>query len=1007
MRILFIFFFFLFSQLWSQKELFDLARKYAKEGKKELAEGIYENLYAQNRDSPLGRRALLELAELKSSESKEEALELVQPLLEEGVEDSIASDAYLLAERLLTSKEEKAKLLIRYANIFLKGEKRKEFLERAMIYLDELGKRKKALEVLKILSSEYPEERVSYQIQIAKKRWELGDKGRAKLILMRWVKEKAARDKLVDFFLEEGDTGEALYYLRQYDKFSSKRLASLYIDIGSLERAKEVLPKEESLDVLKLKERLFLKGDYLDSLYYLAQKIKDWDMLAEYYIRKGIKDSLSKIIQNIEDPLIRVRALISLGKLEEAYQILIGKEGHEKVKLELSKLLSEEGKYEEAYSLIEDITEFFPKESLLIQKIEICDLLGIEAQADINAIKKWGCYPIRRENKRVLLSLLKDVAFGRKTRIGLLRKLFQEEKYLDVLELMEGSSQLGEEEKKILRRAFVRAFLLKRNPYFLEKAKELYKEAKEVDIDFVRLAILDTSVSLPQFSAEGDSFLYFLSILYEKKGKIDKSREVIRKIQDRELRKKALFKFYLSLGLPDSAYIFLDEKDFEGVLSLSEIFFEKKAYDVVALLLEYIPFSNFYLSKEARLLQIRALVKLGRWDEAIRLAKRSLKFYPGLSKSKEFRVALAKAYLRSGNLHEAYRWATGTGSFEEKRICLSLGYLNEIKLEEEEMRWEELFRAKDKEGLLSLPLPQRRWNARRLLNFLSESGDTLNTLRLTRIFSRKGYIEEDESNKFIAIAYAKNGKDEISLSYARKLGDKERAEVLYELGIFRMRRAEFEQAKSYFIQCIDLDREGKGANAAFKLGSILYQENRFGEALEYYRIALRSLKDKNLRRDCLFNIALSFKKLKEPDSSILYFRRLAEEYRDNEESINALFSLAIYLIDLGRPGEAIDILRDLEGELKEIEDEAELKYWKGECYLEMGRIKEAKKEFQKVYTFFERPSTWIATALLKNAQLNEAEGRIKEAKALYRRVIDSRGEKDPLGKMALEALRRL
>jgi len=192
--------------------------------------------------------------------------------------------------------------------------------------------------------------------------------------------------------------------------------------------------------------------------------------------------------------------------------------------------------------------------------------------------------------------------------------------------------------------------------------------------------------------------------------------------------------------------------------------------------------------------------------------------------------------------------------------------------------------------------------------------------------------------------------------------------------------------------------------AYFRLGSALFNEQRFEEAAQSYQKLIDSDDQMNYP-DAHFNYGLSLEKANLWTDAASAYRRFVEKFPTHELAGRAHFKIGYCLFEDGKYREAVDALRFSMDKTQDA-DKAEAQYWLGEAYFNLGDYQSAAIEFLKVS--FHYPDAmdgmWAVTADLKAALAHEKMGEYIEATRLYQKILEKYGRDSQWGKAARERL---
>lgn len=143
------------------------------------------------------------------------------------------------------------------------------------------------------------------------------------------------------------------------------------------------------------------------------------------------------------------------------------------------------------------------------------------------------------------------------------------------------------------------------------------------------------------------------------------------------------------------------------------------------------------------------------------------------------------------------------------------------------------------------------------------------------------------------------------------------------------------------------------------------------------------------------------------DQAIALAREYVDSYPDAQDVTSKRSQIGVFLYDLKEYDRAIAYFRDLKP-LVDADTETELQYWIAKSYADRGSTEEAITEFLKVkYLCKETKLPWGATALYEAAQSYRKLGQLKKARDLFYEIVRDRGSADQIGRVANERIKEI
>ncbi|MBN1780653.1 tetratricopeptide repeat protein [bacterium] len=271
------------------------------------------------------------------------------------------------------------------------------------------------------------------------------------------------------------------------------------------------------------------------------------------------------------------------------------------------------------------------------------------------------------------------------------------------------------------------------------------------------------------------------------------------------------------------------------------------------------------------------------------------------------------------------------------------------------------------------------------------------------------------------------------------------AEILYEKGKAHFRQKDFDLAENQFQRIKDkFKKTGFRASAELEIGRIRIVTNKIDDALEiltrmtsdyygnsiYYQVYL-NLGDLYYRLQ-QFENALNAFKIAAKDSASMGNRQLASrymiriyetmglwegalaltrtyirEYPDADDAVQKQVQIGNFYMHLKDYDRAIEQFKKTQ-QTADSETEAEIQYWIGKCYADMGRLDRAVLEYLKV-KYISKPTKlpWASTALYEAAQAYLKMGKPWEAKIIFEKIVRFEGATSDLGRIARQRIEEI
>ncbi len=845
----------------------------------------------------------------------------------------------------------------------------------------------------------------------------------AGLLLRRYPGDSAALAGLAQLALQQADTLKALHWLR---KPSSQHLRSLkarlYLALGDPEGTAQILADDPDTlpGIADLKalawQAIGLQARLEDLLPYLQnRRVRARILLVTGHPRQALAvldspdTSGTDVLAGIPTALLpspealRLEALLQLHQAPEAAVFFLRHPTHRFQGYRLARMLDSLGFVSLALQVAQ-VAEtlpsgpvFVPRDSLLVFRARHRLTPGLKDTLQMLNLQV-PLLPLEGVRDSILL----EMARGLPLLEGARQLLSEARDPWGVIRLLSGL-KLNKAGYRLLAEAYITAYEYTGNEAYARQAEALLQGQKLEDLSlFVRLhrryrpeALLQLDTLKVDRRWAPDLVAGLLAA-----HRPDLARQVAARshLRDRALR----FQLFLANHLLDSAYAVLDFHRPLEVVALAETLATQNAPDLAYDLLGRVDFRGFSICRHAAHLRISLAAQLGRWPEVVQQARQYLAEYPATD---TLRLLLARGLLETGHPEAAYLRALPLQQPEAQRIqglaLLRAGYEDWALQYHEvvpELGFRHLLNQKDVLSLLPLPMPRDSALLHRYLVLLMTTGHEDFALRLADSAATLGILSPATARLAQVEALVQQGEILAAQRILKEIHQPDpRARAWYLLGVYWMRHQDFEKAKEAFFKVIqwgDPETRGRGA---FKLATVLFQQRRYREALDYYQMATELLShDPQTVAQAYHNMAICLKRLKDLEGARQAYRTLIQRFPDREEALDARISLALLDIDLNRPAEGYQTLAFVEGLMPQFAQEAEVQYWMGALARMQGQTGRALGHFARVYTFHGADPQWAPLARYEAALLLEQSGQASRARQLFQQLLQHLDPSNPL-----------
>ncbi len=997
----------------AQEELLHLADSLAQTSQAEVAADLYRLVLQRYPHTYWAQRARIGLLRYTlQGTARKQALRTLETLLRSPGLPELAP----LLKPLLA--EDSSEVFLRYRLLLARRVPTLEGRESWLLEIAAGGPPALAQTAWRTLAADYETLRVKAQIQLAGL-LASRDTALARLLLRRHAQNPDARLLLARMALP-GDTLEALAQLREPNSRALRRLkARLLLALDDAEGAAQTLAEDPDTlpGLADLKARAWmaigLRARLEDLLPYLQNPLvrarvllvlgRDSRALAllDSLETAGLPDS-AVLDETLAPTRLRLEALLNLGRFAEAAALFLRRPTDRAQGYDLARALDSLGLAPLALQVIQ-VAEtlrpgprFVPREALLRLRARLKPLPGL-----MDTLRRLGISVPPAVPDSAREAVLVDMARGLPLLEGARRLLDLRDPWT-VIRLLSGL-KLNETGNRLLAQAYLEAYELSGDSTYALQAEALFQARKVQDPTLylrlhrrfrprvlLHLDTLKVDRRAPPYLVEG-----LLAA-----GRPDLALQVARRsrLRDRAIR----FRLFLANHLLDSAYAALDFGHPLEVVALAETLAAQNAGELAYDLLKRVSYAGFQVGQQAAHLRLRLAARLARWPEVVDLARAYLTEYPP---SDTVRLLLARGLLETGHPRKAYLRAVPLRGTEARRIqglaLLRAGYPDWAATYRDaapELAFRYLLDQKDVLSLLPLPLPRDSALIHRYLVLLATTGHEDFARKLADSVAAAGLLPASVARLALVEAEVRQGQVLQARQDLRRIHEPDaRARAWYALGLYWMRQQDFQKAKEAFFKVIQWGGPETRGLGAFKLATVLFQERRYREAVEYYRMATELLsRNPQTVAEAYHNIAVCLKRLKDLEGARQAYQTLIQRFPGREEALDARISLALVDIDLGKPAEGYAVLAEAEGLMPRFRQEAEVQYWLGTLARMQGQQARALGHFGRVYTFHDTDAQWAPLARYEAALILEQAGLADRARLLFQQVLQQLAPTDPL-----------
>jgi tetratricopeptide (TPR) repeat protein len=188
------------------------------------------------------------------------------------------------------------------------------------------------------------------------------------------------------------------------------------------------------------------------------------------------------------------------------------------------------------------------------------------------------------------------------------------------------------------------------------------------------------------------------------------------------------------------------------------------------------------------------------------------------------------------------------------------------------------------------------------------------------------------------------------------------------------------------------------------LGDQYYRLNQVENALAAFKKAAADSSDFEVSSVATRYLIKIYEAIQMTDAAMALTRSYLRRFPDAEDALQKKIQIGIYYYELKEFDRALDRFRSLKTE-SDAESDAEIQYWIGKCYADMGQYERAILEYLKVkYVSPPARLPWAPTALYEAGVAYLRLHRPSSARQMFEKIVSSEGASSDLGRIARQKI---
>ncbi len=195
--------------------------------------------------------------------------------------------------------------------------------------------------------------------------------------------------------------------------------------------------------------------------------------------------------------------------------------------------------------------------------------------------------------------------------------------------------------------------------------------------------------------------------------------------------------------------------------------------------------------------------------------------------------------------------------------------------------------------------------------------------------------------------------------------------------------------------------------AKFKMAMVFHGQENHLQAAELFREVTKfETSDADLRFRAAHNAAISFQKISSWDDAADMYTYVGKAFPERTSPSALNIKIGFCMVQASKFQDALGYFNKA-NENPDPVDKPEIVYWIATCHSRLGEHQKAVSEYLKVPYLYADAGKWGVTAELEAARLYERMEEFDKARNLYKKIVQSDGERGRFGKQALSRLERL
>ncbi len=197
------------------------------------------------------------------------------------------------------------------------------------------------------------------------------------------------------------------------------------------------------------------------------------------------------------------------------------------------------------------------------------------------------------------------------------------------------------------------------------------------------------------------------------------------------------------------------------------------------------------------------------------------------------------------------------------------------------------------------------------------------------------------------------------------------------------------------------------AKVYLNLGDHYFRSHQYDNAVRAFKLAMKDTSASDVVSLAMRYLIRVYDSIRMWDAALALTREYIRRFPHADDLLQKKVQIGTFYMDLKEYSRAVEYFREIKKEA-DPETEAEIQYWIGKCYYNMGQFDQAIFEFLKV-NYISKPTKlpWATTAMYEAGQAYLKLKKPQKARKLFRKIVIREGANSDLGRIARKRIEEI